>query len=52
MPEYKKLAILGGSSIATPLLVQELSKRPDCPPFEVCLVGRTRQARESSCRQR
>ena len=46
MPEYKKLAILGGSSIATPLLVQELSKRPDCPPFEVCLVGRTRDKLE------
>lgn len=41
MPEHKKLTILGGSSIASPLLVQELANRADRPPFEVCLVGRT-----------
>ena len=41
MPENRKLTILGGSSIATPLLVAELAKRQDRPPFEVCLVGRT-----------
>jgi 6-phospho-beta-glucosidase len=41
MPEYKKLTVLGGSSIATPLLIQELTKRQDRPSFEVCLVGRT-----------
>ncbi|MDP2965384.1 MAG: hypothetical protein Q8N39_05005 [Pelolinea sp.] len=46
MPELKKLAVLGGSSIATPLLVQELAKRQDRPPFEVCLVGRTRDKLE------
>jgi 6-phospho-beta-glucosidase len=41
MPEHKKLTVLGGSSIATPLLIQELAKRQDRPLFEVCLVGRT-----------
>jgi 6-phospho-beta-glucosidase len=41
MAENKKLTVLGGSSIATPLLIQELAKRQDRPPFEVCLVGRT-----------
>ena len=46
MPEQKKLTVLGGSSIATPLLVQELAKRPDRPPFEICLVGRTRDKLE------
>ena len=46
MPELKKLTVLGGSSIATPLLVQELAKRPDRPPFEICLVGRTRDKLE------
>ena len=46
MPELKKLTVLGGSSIATPLLVQELAKRQDRPPFEVCLVGRTRDKLE------
>ena len=46
MPEQKKLTVLGGSSIATPLLVQEFAKRPDRPPFEICLVGRTRDKLE------
>ena len=46
MPEQKKLTVLGGSSIATPLLVQELVKRADRPPFDVCLVGRTRDKLE------
>lgn len=46
MPEKKKLTILGGSSIATPLLVQELAKRTDRAPFEVCMVGRTRDKLE------
>jgi 6-phospho-beta-glucosidase len=41
MQEHKKLTVLGGSSIATPLLIQELVKRQDRPSFEVCLVGRT-----------
>ncbi|HUV14990.1 MAG TPA: hypothetical protein VMW28_00315 [Pelolinea sp.] len=42
MADMKKLAVLGGSSIASPLLVQELAKRGDRAPFEVCLIGRTR----------
>lgn len=42
----KKLAVLGGSSIASPLLVQEIAKRNDRPPFEVCLIGRTRDKLE------
>lgn len=46
MPEQKKLTVLGGSSIATPLLIQELAKRLDRPAFEVCLVGRTREKLE------
>ena len=46
MPEQKKLTVLGGSSIATPLLVQEFAKRTDRPPFEICLVGRTRDKLE------
>jgi 6-phospho-beta-glucosidase len=46
MSEKRKLAILGGSSIATPLLVQELVKRTDRPDFEVCLIGRTRDKLE------
>jgi len=41
MPDQKKLTVLGGSSIATPLLVQEIAKQPERPPFEICLVGRT-----------
>ena len=46
MTEQKKLTVLGGSSIASPLLVQELAKRQNRPPFEVCLVGRTRDKLE------
>jgi 6-phospho-beta-glucosidase len=42
----KKLAVLGGSSMASPLLVQEIAKRNDRPPFEVCLIGRTRDKLE------
>jgi len=46
MSATKKLAVLGGSSIATPLLVQELAQAVQRPPFEVCLVGRTRDKLE------
>jgi 6-phospho-beta-glucosidase len=46
MADLKKLAVLGGSSIASPLLVQEIAKRNDRPPFEVCLIGRTRDKLE------
>ncbi len=46
MTDLKKLSVLGGSSIATPLLVQELARAPERPPFEVCLVGRTREKLE------
>ena len=42
MAEMKKLAVLGGSSIASPLLVLVIDKRNDGPPFEVCVIGRTR----------
>ena len=42
----KKLAVLGGSSISSPLLVQEIAKRSDRPPFEVCLIGRTKDKLE------
>lgn len=42
MDEKKKLTVLGGSSIASPILVKELIARDDRPPFEVCLVGRTK----------
>jgi 6-phospho-beta-glucosidase len=41
MSEKRKLAVLGGSSIASPLLVQELAKQGERPEFEVCLIGRT-----------
>ncbi|RPI35223.1 MAG: hypothetical protein EHM70_00295 [Chloroflexota bacterium] len=41
MAEAIKLAVLGGSSVATPLLIQALIERPDCPPMQVVLVGRT-----------
>jgi len=44
--EMKKLAVLGGSSISSPLLVQEIAKRSDRPPFEVCLIGRTKDKLE------
>ncbi len=46
MSETKKLSVLGGSSIASPLLVQELARAPERPPFEVVLVGRTRDKLE------
>jgi len=46
MPDKRKLAVLGGSSIATPLLVQELIKRPDRSSFEICLIGRTKDKLE------
>jgi 6-phospho-beta-glucosidase len=46
MSDKRKLAVLGGSSIATPLLVQEMTVRPDCLPFEVCLIGRTKDKLE------
>jgi len=42
MSDKKKLTVLGGSSIASPTLIQELLSRKDRPPFEVCLVGRTK----------
>ncbi len=41
MSDKRKLAVLGGSSIASPLLVQELAKQNARPEFEVCLIGRT-----------
>jgi len=46
MQEKKKLAVLGGSSIASPVLVQDLLNRPDRPPFEICLIGRTKSKLE------
>jgi len=46
MAEKKKLAVLGGSSIASPVLVRELIARKDRPPFEVCLIGRTKSKLE------
>jgi 6-phospho-beta-glucosidase len=42
MADMKKLTVLGGSSIASPTLIQELLIRKDRPPFEICLVGRTK----------
>ncbi len=36
------LAVLGGSGVATPALIQALAERPDRPPMEVVLIGRTR----------
>lgn len=42
MADIKKFTVLGGSSIASPTLIQEMLKRKDRPPFEVCLVGRTK----------
>jgi len=42
MTDMKKLTVLGGSSIASPILIQEFLARKDRPPFEVCLVGRTK----------
>ena len=46
MAGTRKLAVLGGSSIASPLLVQELIKRKDRNAFKVCLIGRTREKLE------
>lgn len=46
MSDTKKLAVLGGSSMASPLLVQELAKHSERPAFEVCLIGRTRDKLE------
>lgn len=48
MADKRKLSVLGGSSIASPLLVQELVKRTDRPAFEVCLIGRTRDKLEKT----
>ena len=36
-----KLAVLGGSSVATPQLIHALSTQIDRPPMEVVLLGRT-----------
>ncbi len=41
MPDRIKLAVLGGSSVATPELIRALSERADRPPMEVVLLGRT-----------
>lgn len=46
MQDKKKLAVLGGSSIASPILVQDLLDRPDRPPYEICLIGRTQSKLE------
>ena len=42
MADIKKFTVLGGSSIASPTLIQEILKRNYRPPLEVCLVGRTK----------
>ena len=39
--EPLKLAVLGGSSVASPKLVQALRQREDRPPTEVVLIGRS-----------
>jgi 6-phospho-beta-glucosidase len=41
MPESIKLAVLGGSGVATPGLVQTLVDVSERPPMEVMLLGRT-----------
>ena len=46
MADMKKLTVLGGSSIASPMFIQEILGRKDRPPFEVCLVGRTKSKLE------
>jgi 6-phospho-beta-glucosidase len=46
MTKTKKFTVLGGSSIASPTLIQEILKRKDRLPLEVCLVGRTRSKLE------
>ena len=46
MADKRKLAVLGGSSMASPLLIQEIVQRKDRAAFEVCLIGRTRSKLE------
>jgi 6-phospho-beta-glucosidase len=41
-----KLAVLGGSSVATPQLIRALADRADRPDMEVSLIGRTRSKLE------
>src|SRR3990172_1762993 len=41
MPDRIKLAVLGGSSVASPDLLRALGQRPARPPMEVVLLGRT-----------
>ncbi len=41
MTEKIKLAVLGGSSVATPNLIRALLERDDRPEMEVALIGRT-----------
>ncbi len=41
MAEKIKLAVLGGSSVATPQLIHALSAQVNRPPMEVALLGRT-----------
>ena len=41
MPDRIKLAVLGGSSVASPELIRALGERADRPPMEVVLLGRT-----------
>jgi 6-phospho-beta-glucosidase len=41
MAEDIKLAVLGGSGVATPQLIQALAEREDRRPTEVILIGRT-----------
>ena len=41
MPDTIKLAVFGGSSVASPELIRALAERADRPPMEVVLLGRT-----------
>jgi 6-phospho-beta-glucosidase len=41
MPDRIKLAVLGGSSVASPELIRALAERADRLPMEVVLLGRT-----------
>ncbi len=41
MSDTMKLAVLGGSSVATPTLIQALAARADRPPMHVALLGRS-----------
>ncbi len=41
MAEPIKLAVLGGSSVASPELIRALAERDDRPPMQVALLGRT-----------